>query len=90
MRVCPICGAKAFDDARRCFGCLHEFDEADVPVRDADAASLQDEEAVSEAVVIPSASSAAAGEGAPPFLIRLVPTMEPSGEIAWRCAVELG
>ncbi len=25
MKKCPICGAIAFDDARTCFGCLHEF-----------------------------------------------------------------
>lgn len=27
MKACPVCGAKAFDDARTCFGCLHPFAE---------------------------------------------------------------
>lgn len=26
MKVCPICAAKAFDDAEVCFGCLHRFE----------------------------------------------------------------
>lgn len=30
MKVCPICSARAFDDAEVCFGCLHHFD-ADAP-----------------------------------------------------------
>ena len=25
MKTCPICGARAFDDAETCFGCLHRF-----------------------------------------------------------------
>ena len=25
MKTCPICHAKTFDDARVCFGCLHDF-----------------------------------------------------------------
>lgn len=35
MKTCPICGARAFDDAETCFGCLHRFgdsvDEAYLP-----------------------------------------------------------
>lgn len=27
MKVCPVCGAGAFDDADVCFGCLHRYDE---------------------------------------------------------------
>lgn len=26
MKSCPICGSLAFDDAGKCFGCLHPFD----------------------------------------------------------------
>ena len=27
MKTCPICGARAFDDADVCYGCLHRFGE---------------------------------------------------------------
>lgn len=27
MKTCPICGARAFDDAEVCFGCLHRYGE---------------------------------------------------------------
>lgn len=27
MKECPVCHAKAFDDAKMCYGCLHRFDE---------------------------------------------------------------
>ncbi|WP_165046134.1 MULTISPECIES: hypothetical protein [unclassified Adlercreutzia] len=27
MKVCPVCGARAFDDAEVCYGCLHRFAE---------------------------------------------------------------
>lgn len=29
MKVCPVCGCTAFDDAKVCFGCLHPFTEED-------------------------------------------------------------
>ena len=25
MRVCPVCHARAFDDAEVCYGCMHRF-----------------------------------------------------------------
>ena len=28
MKTCPICHAKAFDDAETCYGCLHRFGES--------------------------------------------------------------
>lgn len=29
MKTCPVCGARAFDDAEVCYGCLYRFsDEA--------------------------------------------------------------
>ena len=31
MKTCPICNAAAFDDAAICYGCLHRFDEGDLP-----------------------------------------------------------
>lgn len=27
MKTCPTCGARAFDDAEVCFGCLHRYGE---------------------------------------------------------------
>lgn len=32
MKTCPVCHARAFDDAQMCFGCLHRFDEPSQPV----------------------------------------------------------
>ena len=36
MKTCPTCGARAFDDAEVCFGCLHRY--GDEPARPPDAA----------------------------------------------------
>lgn len=30
MKTCPICGARAFDDAEVCYGCLHRYEGADM------------------------------------------------------------
>lgn len=32
MKACPVCGARAFDDAEVCYGCLHQFGSEDVRV----------------------------------------------------------
>lgn len=32
MKTCPICNAKAFDDADICYGCLHRFDKEAPPM----------------------------------------------------------
>ena len=29
MRVCPVCHARAFDDAEVCYGCMHRFGSKD-------------------------------------------------------------
>ena len=29
MKVCPVCEAKAFDDAEVCYGCLHRFSDSE-------------------------------------------------------------
>lgn len=40
MKTCPVCAAKAFDDAEVCYGCLHRFEEgearADIDERSAE------------------------------------------------------
>lgn len=37
MKSCPICAAKAFDDAEVCFGCLHRFEAGDAKSQSAGA-----------------------------------------------------
>lgn len=32
MKACPVCGARAFDDAEVCYGCLHQFGSEDARV----------------------------------------------------------
>ena len=27
MKICPVCGARAFDDALICYGCLYRYEE---------------------------------------------------------------
>lgn len=27
MKVCPLCGARCFDDMAICYGCMHRFDD---------------------------------------------------------------
>ena len=34
MKSCPICGARAFDDAAVCYGCLHRFADEEAPVEE--------------------------------------------------------
>lgn len=29
MKTCPVCKSGAFDDAKVCYGCLHQFTEED-------------------------------------------------------------
>lgn len=31
MKECPVCHAKAFDDAEVCYGCLHRYVEEEKP-----------------------------------------------------------
>ena len=32
MRICPVCHARAFDDAEICYGCMHRFGVKDAAV----------------------------------------------------------
>lgn len=29
MKECPVCHALAFDDSKKCYGCLYDFNESD-------------------------------------------------------------
>lgn len=51
MKTCPTCGARAFDDAEVCFGCLHRYGEEPGPSerRDADDAVVAWNGALSDA-----------------------------------------
>lgn len=61
MKTCPVCNAKAFDDAKICFECLHAFDERDDnPCRDSNAGG-QSAQGSSE-----ERSAVSAGNGAVP------------------------
>jgi len=80
MKICPICDARAFDDAPICYGCLYRFDEeecsADNQPSDAWADCASDEGAKVEAL-------------APEFLIRFTPVAGAVGTVTWSCAVEV-
>ena len=41
MKSCPICGARAFDDAAVCYGCLHRFADEEAPVEDGMPAAME-------------------------------------------------
>ena len=50
MKTCPTCGARAFDDAEVCFGCLHRYGESPSSERrDADDAVVAWNGALSDA-----------------------------------------
>ena len=42
MKECPICGARAFDDARICYGCLYRFSQGEAEQGDAMDGRLDD------------------------------------------------
>ena len=49
MKTCPTCGARAFDDAEVCFGCLHRYGEEPVRPNVADDAVVAWNGALSDA-----------------------------------------
>lgn len=92
MKTCPVCQAKAFDDARVCYGCLYRYDDSE-PRLDIDCG-----EGSKQAPSCDSCSvSVGGGEGdstsqaphPPGFHIKLVPMADSSGAVTWSCAVEL-
>ena len=80
MKTCPICSAKAFDDAVTCFGCLYRFDSE--PIADEEGPTPQPPAA-------PSAAPATA-DRLPAFQITLTPpAAHPGSPNTWTCSVEL-
>lgn len=83
MKVCPVCGARAFDDAPMCFGCLHRFEENaredEVPL-DAENVVGEGFERRTEVFAEPIARP-------PAFLIRFTPMVDEAGGVEWSCAV---
>lgn len=99
MKDCPICGAMAFDDARLCYGCLHDFtqDDGGKAVR-ADAVgrpSVEGEAGEANRAGIecghaPGAALPERGEdcGRATFLLSLAAAPAPDGALEWTCTVE--
>ena len=77
MKTCPICGARAFDDAEVCYGCLHRYEgaEAGVPGPVAPLAS--------PGPAVPAASPGPAVPVASPC------ASAPSGDAGWVVRFEL-
>ena len=75
MKICPICHARAFDDAVTCYGCLHEFNDEDI------VAAPEHEDSPGPAVVL--------GATPPAFVIQIRPERERSGLTSWKCTVDL-
>lgn len=90
MKTCPICEAKAFDDAAVCYGCLHRFDEergsAEAAPARATAAVGTLPEGDADAVQGGAASPAAAA--VPPPIRCAVPVQAAPGPGGWIMRVE--
>ena len=78
MKTCPVCGARAFDDAVTCYGCLHRFE-----------GDLNDGDESLEDAVWHTTASVTHVDLAPEFIIRFSPSSDSAGKITWACAVEV-
>lgn len=96
MKVCPICNARAFDDAVMCYGCLHRFN-GEEPVEEAvqdewdellgycdEAGGFDGTEDEPERVGTRTSVCGAL----PVFSIHLTPISDETGGVTWSCAVE--
>lgn len=84
MKICPVCEARAFDDASTCYGCLYRFGDDDSAVGGFGAELANTEP--SEDGALPHAQSQAGV--LPEFLIKFTPVKDASGGVAWSCVVE--
>ena len=74
MKVCPVCGARAFDDAETCFGCLHPFaEQSAIPMG-------------TQAIQV--GKHAVRRLELPTLVISVDAVREDDGELAWRCSVD--
>lgn len=81
MKTCPVCQAIAFDDARQCFGCLHDFGmDCDL----ADGAVELAHEPPSGAKVDRQTREDACIS----FTVRLIPEAGACGDASWRCVID--
>ena len=78
MKICPVCGARAFDDALTCYGCLHRFEE-----------DMEEEGESREDAVWHTTASVTPVVPAPEFTIRFTPSSDSAGRVTWACAVEV-
>ena len=67
MKVCPVCGAKAFDDAAVCYGCLHRFGSGDLAPMGRHGALPTGMRQAAAASVVPTACASAPGAFGPPL-----------------------
>lgn len=78
MKTCPICKAKAFDDAAVCYGCMHRFGEKPEQVL-----PIAPQHA-------PKGRAIARLDDWPPsFQITLTPPALSGVDRAWTCSVEV-
>lgn len=84
MKTCPICHARAFDDAEVCYGCLHRFaDDRSAPTASKKEDSIEDGLAKVRSVLAESRASRASqstpcpfsGGGSVPLVARAVPAV---------------
>lgn len=70
MKACPVCGARAFDDAEVCYGCLHQFGSEDAQGLAQVAAPIEEAVARREA---PAVATTPAVDPTPVPLERTIP-----------------
>lgn len=96
MKVCPICNARAFDDAVMCYGCLHRFDEEEPIEEIAEDEGSKTMGGCDETAAFDSLKDdpervdvrASTREALPVFSIRFTPISDETGGVTWSCAVE--
>lgn len=102
MKVCPVCQARAFDDAATCFGCLYTFkgDEGQDVQEVTSQGSDSDTEDRRPSLLYPSNAELDSANASvmptvvventlPSFVIQIRPEHEGSGPLSWTCKVDV-
>ena len=98
MKQCPICQALAFDDAKTCFGCMHDYSAGSAASAKHAMIPGIGSAAGEEGLQAPPASNSDAAktakailapEAPPAFVIQIKPERERSGLTSWTCTVDL-